>query len=494
MSLYDSKKKLYKLLSYSYLNAYNYDLCERLLDELKKANDSEYYSFYGSFLLLNRKYKDAKEAFDKSLETGTTTYSTYYGLYRIALKEEDYESAYRYALLCDEKKQKTNVDFSLQVALAKMAMDLTNNPKDALSEDYSIDDTDDIFTDFSANLYYQKAIEAFNNHDLFAVRENIFKLCENADMRDIPFDFFNFANSIDSLLLLQRDAYFEAVKVSEPGYKVSPREILNYINMTIDTDVEAADGVFRMEEDWLSDEVDPVIINFMDKKIAERKKYMDLDKNKFRLYRYLMNQIRVAIDTNNYEEAISWADKSKYSFDLPVFLYYKGKAQYFAGKYAEATESLESYLEVGAVKFNKASQYLAESYDVIGNDAGSEDVRKDYDTISKYFVDFNKKTKKRSVKNNKSNKKTSDVKNLNINLFNLMSSELTLIDYEKYGFRQKIGVVAGLYCDKAFAKKADKLISELEREAKTTEQKDLVRAVKQNKKLLIHKGNRGFNK
>ena len=60
MSSNDSKKNLYRLLSYPYLNTYNFNLCQKLLDELKNTGDREYYSFYGSFLLLNKKYYEAK--------------------------------------------------------------------------------------------------------------------------------------------------------------------------------------------------------------------------------------------------------------------------------------------------------------------------------------------------------------------------------------------------------------------------------------------------
>ena len=135
MSSNDSKKNLYRLLSYPYLNTYNFNLCQKLLDELKNTGDREYYSFYGSFLLLNKKYDEAKEAFNKAIEEGATIYSTYYGLYRIALREKDYESAYKYAVLCDGRKDKTKVNFSLQSALAKMAMDIVDDPKKALKTD-----------------------------------------------------------------------------------------------------------------------------------------------------------------------------------------------------------------------------------------------------------------------------------------------------------------------------------------------------------------------
>ena len=153
MSSNDSKKNLYRLLSYPYLNTYNFNLCQKLLDELKNTGDRDYYSFYGSFLLLNKKYDEAKEAFNKAIEEGATIYSTYYGLYRIALREKDYESAYKYAVLCDGRKDKTKVNFSLQSALAKMAMDIVDDPKKAVNTDYSIDSEDILFTDFSANLY-----------------------------------------------------------------------------------------------------------------------------------------------------------------------------------------------------------------------------------------------------------------------------------------------------------------------------------------------------
>ncbi len=492
MSSNDSKKNLYRLLSYPYLNAYNFNLCQKLLGELKNTGDREYYSFYGSFLLLNKKYDEAKEAFNKSVEDGNAVYSTYYGLYRIALREKDYESAYKYAMLCDERKDKTKVNFSLQSALAKMAMDIVDDPKKALNTDYSIDSEDILFTDFSANLYYEKAIEAFNNRDIFAVRENIIKICESADMKEAAFNFFEFVNSIDSLILLQRDAYFESVKAFDPEYKVSPREILNYINMTVDTDPDAAYMVFRIEEDWLSDEVDPLLVSYVDRRVNERKCYRDLDRNQFRFFRYSRHQIREEIDKNNYAVAIEDCDKARMNLDVPLFLYYKGKALYLSGKYEEAAKVLERYLEVGAAKFDKASYYLSESYAAMGNDSVAKDVRSDHNAISNYFVDsigVDRKNLKR-----KEAGRTSGTKNLSINFTNLMSSDLTLSEYENYCFRQKIGVVAGLYCDKSGVKKADKLISKLEKEAKTADEKDLVRAVRQNKKLLLAKGTKGFKK
>lgn len=492
MSSNDSKKNLYRLLSYPYLNAYNFNLCQKLLGELKNTGDREYYSFYGSFLLLNKKYDEAKEAFNKSVEDGNAVYSTYYGLYRIALREKDYESAYKYAMLCDERKDKTKVNFSLQSALTKMAMDIVDDPKKALSTDYSIDSENILFTDFSANLYYEKAVEAFNNRDIFAVRENIIKICESADVKEAAFNFFEFVNSIDSLILLQRDAYFESVKAFDPEYKVSPREILNYINMTVDTDPDAAYMVFRIEEDWLRDEVDPLFVSYVDRRVSERKCYRDLDRNQFRFFRYSRHQIREEIDKNNYAAAIEDCDKARMNLDVPLFLYYKGKALYLSGKYEEAAKVLERYLEVGAAKFDKASYYLSESYAAMGNDSVAKDVRADYNAISNYFVDsvgVDRKNLKR-----KEAGRTSGTKNLSINFTNLMSSDLTLSEYENYCFRQKIGVVAGLYCDKSGVKKADKLISKLEKEAKTADEKDLVRAVRQNKKLLLAKGTKGFKK
>ena len=492
MSSNDSKKNLYRLLSYPYLNAYNFNLCQKLLGELKNTGDREYYSFYGSFLLLNKKYDEAKEAFNKSVEDGNAVYSTYYGLYRIALREKDYESAYKYAMLCDERKDKTKVNFSLQSALAKMAMDIVDDPKKALSTDYSIDSENILFTDFSANLYYEKAVEAFNNRDIFAVRENIIKICESADVKEAAFNFFEFVNSIDSLILLQRDAYFESVKAFDPEYKVSPREILNYINMTVDTDPDAAYMVFRIEEDWLRDEVDPLFVSYVDRRVSERKCYRDLDRNQFRFFRCSRHQIREEIDKNNYDAAIEDCDKARMNLDVPLFLYYKGKALYLSGNYEEAAKVLERYLEVGAAKFDKASYYLSESYAAMGNDSVAKDVRADHNAISNYFVDsvgVDRKNLKR-----KEAGRTSGTKNLSINFTNLMSSDLTLSEYENYCFRQKIGVVAGLYCDKSGVKKADKLISKLEKEAKTADEKDLVRAVRQNKKLLLAKGTKGFKK
>ena len=184
-------------------------------------------------------------------------------------------------------------------------------------------------------------------------------------MKEAAFNFFEFVNSIDSLILLQRDAYFESVKAFDPEYKVSPREILNYINMTVDTDPDAAYMVFRIEEDWLSDEVDPLLVSYVDRRVSERKCYKDLDRNQFRFFRYSRHQIREEIDKNNYAAAIEDCDKARMNLDVPLFLYYKGKALYLSGKYEEAAKVLERYLEVGAAKFDKASYYLSESYAAI---------------------------------------------------------------------------------------------------------------------------------
>ena len=130
----------------------------------------------------------------------------------------------------------------------------------------------------------------------------------------------------------------------------------------------------------------------------------------------------------------------------------------------------------------------------MGNDSAARDVRADHNAISNYFVDSIGTDKKYVDKKRKEDRKGSGTKNLSVNFTNLMSSDLTLSEYETYCFRQKIGVVAGLYCDKSGVKKADKLISKLEKEAKTSDEKNLVRAVRQNKKLLLAKGTKGFKK
>ena len=56
--------------------------------------------------------------------------------------------------------------------------------------------------------------------------------------------------------------------------------------MTVDTDPDAAYMAFRIEEDWLSDEVDPLLVSYVDRRINERRCYKDLDKNQFRFFRY----------------------------------------------------------------------------------------------------------------------------------------------------------------------------------------------------------------
>lgn len=486
MTVLDSKKKLYKLLGYPYLNAYNHDLALKCLGELEKAGDYEYYSLLGTFLLIDKQYEKAKEAFFKDLDSCNDIYSTYYGLYRIALKEKDYECAYKYAMICDKKKTSSHVEYSLQMALVKMAMDISNENGNNI-KDYYITDVKPVFDDFIVNIYYQKAIDSFNKKDIFGVRENILKICENGNTQGIPFNFYELAKSIEDLILLQKEAYLNAVERQDEDYQVSVREALNYINLTANIDASRADTVFELEKPWLKEEVSPIIINFLEGKISEKKAHTELDSGQFRFYKYIVHQIRFSIDKEDYEKADELSNLAIRSLDLPVFLYYKGKANYLSGKFDEAVVYLERYLEQGSNKLCAASRYLSDSYRVLGIDTQADDVARDCDIISKYFINLSE-----DVRGKKNSKNKNGVKNIRVNLSTLMSSDLTLEEYENYCFRQKIGVIAGLYCTKSGIKKADKLMSQLEKSAKTTEEKGLVQTVKSNKKLLINKGNKGF--
>ncbi len=485
MNIIEAKKRLRKVLRYPYLNSYNQDFCKKILEELRISNDDDYYCLLGTFLIFEKKYEESKNAFNKDLEKGAN-YSSYYGLYRIALYENDYESAYKYALLCNEKKNASGVDFSLQAGLARKTLKVSTG-ENALDDTITLDK--DVFFEFSVNRFYSKAVAAFNNNDMFGVRENIINICENCDTKEIPFDFYEMMNSIDSLIFLQRDAYFNSVDEGKSN-KFSTREALNYINMTIYSDVDKASEIYEKEKDRLKENTNPLFINYIEKKILERKIFISLEKNQARFYKYSINQVKTAINNGNFDNALLFCDNGLDITRCAVFSYYKGKALYFLGRYDEAIESFKKYLESGSSKFTGAMQYLKMSYEVLGNDEDVIKTGNDYETFINYFINLSESTKNKGISTSKkeSSNNYSKTGHVKINIKSLVSDDLTLADYDKYCFKQKIGVVAGLYGFKSSVKKADKLIGQLEKSAKTIEEKELVKVIKTNKKLLMSRG------
>ena len=485
MNIIEAKKRLHKILHYPYLNNYNHEFCERILKELKDSNDDDYYCLLGTFLLFDKKYEDSKNAFYKDLETGGN-YSSYYGLYRVALYENDYENAYKYALLCDEKKDASGVDFSLQSALANKTLKL-------VSEDDTKDDTimlgKNTFFEFSVNRFYSKAVDAFNNNDIFGVRENIVNICEKCDVKNVPFNFYELLNSIDSLIFLQRDAYFKSVDEGKK-YNFSTREALNYINMTIYSDVDKAAEIYEKEKNRLKEGTNPLLIDYIEKKILERKRFISLENNQSRFYKYSINQAKTTINNGNFDNALLFCDNGLDITGCTVFSYYKGKALYFLGRYDEAIDSFNKYLESGSSKFTGAMQYLKMSYEILGKDEVASKIGNDYETFANYFINLSEANRYKKIGTSKKegSNNYSKIGHVKVDIKSLVSDDLTLADYDKYCFKQKIGVVVGLYGFKSSVKKADKLIGQLEKSAKTSEEKELVKVIKTNKKLLMSRG------
>ncbi len=489
MNLYDSKKCLRRLLSYPYLNTGNRRQCEELLANLKRFDDSEYLTFYGNYLLLINKHEEAKEALEKAVELGYTGYHTYYGLYRIALKEKDYASMYKNALLCDSMKNNTQVDFSLQIALAKFGMQLENNPSVAFSTPIIIPDVKANFSNFTANVFYEEALEALRVGDILGVRDSINKMVSNVDMHDVPFDFSLLLDSTKSLFNLEKMKYLELFRSSSyscQGFSsLNPRVLLNIISFTVSKDSETAALLLEKNEDFLKEKVKPECIQFLSKKIGERRKYRVLDKEQIKIYKDSLTDIKKDFSTYSYDDVISKCNLSNETFELPIFDYYKAKAYYFSGLYEEAALAFEEYLSSGVGKAKKAYRYLEDIYNVLGMPDKANAIREENDNIFNCFVSENALSNRKRSNYIASKEGQIGITNLNIN--ELIPSELNFDEYESYAFSQKVGFALGLYCDKR-VKLADKYMSQLEKSARSRAEKELVKTAKQNKKLLIKKG------
>ena len=160
MSKQDIKHNLRRLLNYNTLSDAQRVTVEKLLSRLKSDNDDGYALYMSKYYFLDGKYGEAKKLLHEVLETGKSDFSVYYGLYKIAVKEGEFDKAYQYISMADAVKTDPSLDLALAIAVSQVTSDLDKDPTLLEEVDYQVDiDTSAYRANSLINRLYVEAME-----------------------------------------------------------------------------------------------------------------------------------------------------------------------------------------------------------------------------------------------------------------------------------------------------------------------------------------------
>lgn len=500
MTIIDIRYQLNKILSYDRIYPNNCEKYENLLKVLADAGDSRYLLYKAKFLQRTKEFDKAEECYKEMISSANDLFSAYYGLYSLAVGAKNYEDAYKYILLCDEFSDNTTMDLSLHIALAKACYNLAVNPDEFYNEEIKAPfNNKKQSNNYSVDRLYDEFRENFNKHDFINAIVSLKKIRAIDDSVNSHFESKILFSSINNLLDLERKKYIEFVK--ENGItaefndgKVDVRQLLNYMQMSVITDLDLVEEVFYDNYDYISQNTNSVAVGYLEKRIIERRKFESLTDEEIDDYRKCIIEVRRAMKNEDFQRAIDFSELGKELTGAAVFDYYTGQAYYRLGDDLQAIKKLNEYLENGGIKSLRAKGYLALAYTNIGNYQDASLLQEEVAQLKSFYVRIGKSkiytgpTFKAGDK--KDNEETMTVDGISNNVDKFMDEELSIGEFYSYSFSQKMALIRKLYFTN-MTKVADKLMKEVEKESKSSVEKQYVSKERQNKKLYIAKGKLG---
>lgn len=180
-------------------------------------------------------------------------------------------------------------------------------------------------------------------------------------------------------------------------------------------------------------------------------------------YKNTLYRIRKYIDLENYDAALDLASEYYYITGAPIFLYYMAKSYYKLSCYDDAKKLLMLYIENGSIKLRRSFELLAECYEKLR--MFPIEIPKKYRKYYNSFIAYTGSVKK-SIFTKVNNTGEIDV-------FHIIEHPL----YKE---------LENLYL-KGCTKQADKKIVALENQTITPEEKDVLKLIRNNKKMLVRK-------
>lgn len=461
MSKQDIKHNLRRLLNYNTLSDGQRVTVEKLLAKLKSENDDGYALYLSKYYFLDGKYSEAKKLLQEVLESGKNDFSVYYGLYKIAVKEGEFDKAYQYVSMADAVKTDPGLDLALAIGVSQITSALDKDPTLLEENDYQVEINTDAYRDNSLiNRLYVEAMEEFNRGNYITARNKIAKITRlpnSYNISNIPFAFYILADNMDALVMKQKEIFFQGIEANDGKVEidgkldsVSCQRLLNYIYMEITRDIDLAERLFTENEQLFVNEANSVVTYFVRKRIAERKFSRNMDAEQFKKYRNYIKSVKALIKEEKYGDVIEICKKGKEETGIADFDYYMGKALFRMQNYENAEKQLLGYLGVGSYKAIKAMHYLLTMYKREGRVAEASEVARQMRMLDEYFIDDTdifKKTRKKSTKKLESDKPVVTCKSIRMDIDKEFEKvgELKLEDFDTYTFRQKMAIIRNLH-------------------------------------------------
>lgn len=211
------------------------------------------------------------------------------------------------------------------------------------------------------------------------------------------------------------------------------------------------------------DKRNKTIDRFLKNATNEENIYDELAKDIEEEYKNALYRIRKYIALENYEAALDLASEYYYITGAPLFLYYMAKSYYKLNYYDGAIKTLMLYIESGSIKFRESFELLVECYEKLR--VFPVKIPKKYCKYYNSFIAYTGSVKKSiSTKVNNTGE---------IDVFHIIEHPL----YKE---------LENLYL-RGYTKQADKKIVDLENQTITPEEKDVLKLIRNNKKMLIRK-------
>lgn len=501
MTIVDVRYQLNKILSYDKLRPDTCQKYEKLLKTLENAGDSRYLFYKARFLQKTEKLEEAKECYLEMLNNDVDIFAAYYGLYCLAVKDNNYEDAYKYILKCQELDNNSSADLGLHIALAKACYDLSTNPEEFYENDYTVTvDESKRNSNYNIARLYEEAVECFNKHDFVTATFIIKRICSIDNSASASFDSEILLNSINNLLVWEREKYLKIVDKNGVSAKfkngnVNAKQLLNYMQMSIVTDLHLTERIFYENLDWLSQSTSDIAFEYIKLRIVERRKYENLNAEEMANYRDCMIQVRRSLKAGNFQEALDAAILGKELTGMPIFDYYTGQAYCRMGNNLEAIDKFREYLSTGGINALKARNYLSLVYTNIGDYENASLMREEISQLEKFYVRISKRKLDRArifeiTGNTSQSEEKMPAAGIALEVDKSMDEELSIGEFYSYSFAQKMALIRKLYSTN-MVKVADKLMKETERESSNSVEKRFISKERQNKKLYIAKGKFG---
>lgn len=459
------RKQITDLIYKKQLNKYEQYKLDYFIDEYKKLDNDEtpfIYIALAKHYLSIENIKLANENIKKAEEINPNLASILYLNYRINLKLKNFENAYNYLKMYEEKiKEKANIDLSIYYYLFNIILNqginVTINNKEYIN---SIKITDSNLKIMLENLKenivkekYRIAKEEINKINNYCLNKNIFI-------------------NLDELSLLIDEILLKKVQNKE-----NIDDIICQIKSLIDDDIlnQAKDKLDNIKHifDYKSRKIQ---ISLLKRYLKEKEEIQRLKESKlYDVYEEYINLGKLNFYYNDYYTAYQYFTAGYYLTEINEFKFYIARCLLFMGKNEEAINLFIEYNKEGYSKLLRSYRFLINNRHLSSKDR--KKIKKEYYLLMAILEPEKKINKDYNDKDIKENFFFED---------NITDDINTILNkFDEYSDIDKLKFIKYLY-QKSYQKIADKLLKQYEQKfCKDKETNTQMIQLKKNRLLYI---------